>query len=271
MSLRGLLRKITHRPIRTPEEFWRKHASIGEINEFFKRQVISSDDRSYTLPFMCNPFRWKEEARNWQETDSLNYEYLEDAARGEADQRFDSFWPLIENRLEKDWVIYDVGCNTGYFLEKLREKGFSRLHGIDPQTVAVQYANRTRPHLGIREGFFGPPEGDMECDVLIMFKSIFRIPYRSGLFEAMDRCAKKYIALEGVPEMTTFCRDVHAGLAKKGFICIDKRVTDLDSVPIGHPGADNTLVALNPPPGMAARKSPLFLSNFVFRRIEPRD
>jgi SAM-dependent methyltransferase len=270
MNIRNLIYKFTHRPIRSSDEFWRKHAMIGLVNEFVGRQVISSNDREFSLPFLCNPFRSGKEKEAWQKFEHLQYEYLNEKDRQEADRRFQSFWPMMKDRIKKDWVIFDVGCNSGYFLHKFHELGFTRNVGIDPQKLAIDYAREHRPHLDIREGFFGPPENDVQCDILVMFKSIFRIPYSSNLFDAIDRCAGKFVFLEGVAEMQDFCRDVHFELSKKGFMCIEKQVFSSDFIPIGYPGADDPEVLIDP-----ASDRPLphknFYSNFAFRRIEPRE
>ena len=268
--MRKLLHALTHRPITSAEDLWRKMAVIGEINEFFKWLVISADNHSYTLPFLANPFRSKAEMDKWKDLETLEYEYFDERSRTEADRRFDFIWSMIEPRLNKNWVLLDVGCNTGYFLQKFYEKGFTKLYGIDPHAKAVRYAHEHRPHLNVKEAFFGPPENDVECDVLVFFKSIYRIPYRSRVFDAIDRCAKKYVVLEGVPEMTTFNRDVHVGLSKKGFMCIEKRVTDLEFIPIGHKGARGPLIMQEGPPGNPKLERNFF-SNYVFRRVEPRD
>ena len=266
MGLRDLIHKLAHRPIKSPEHYWRVHAMAGEINEFFKRQVISIDDNKYTLPFLCNPFKWRDEAKRWLNTESMEYEFQEDdEAREEAGKRFESIWNLIDGRLKKEWSILDVGCNAGYFLDKFHEKGFTKLHGIDLQKTAVDYAHKHRPYLDIRHGGFGLPENDIVCDVVIMFKSVYRIPYQDRVFDAFDRCAKKYIIFEAAPEMQYFHRDLHVGLYKKGFMCIEKHVTTLDFKPIG---IDDTLMNLNPPQGVEPDP---FFANYIFRRIEPRD
>ena len=270
MTLRKFLHRFTHRPVKSAEDFWRKSILFGEINEFFKHPVFSIDTREHTLPFLTNPSWSKKEHERWRTLESMHYEYGDENDRVEADRRFEGLWKIIGPRLNKNWSIFDVGCNTGYFLQKFHDMGFCNLHGIDPQEKAVAYAREHRPHLDIQAGFFGPPKNDVVCDVLVMFKSIFRIPYQAGLFDAIDRCAKKYVILEGISEGWNFCRDVHVGLGKKGFMCIEKRVVNLDLTPIGYSGIEEYLILLEPLPDRPKSVQNYF-SNFVFRRIEPKD
>lgn len=41
---------------------------------------------------------------------------------------------------ERDCEIFDVGCGRGYALDWLRRKGYTRLHGIDPDAGQIVYA-----------------------------------------------------------------------------------------------------------------------------------
>ncbi len=72
--MRKLFHALTHRPITSAEDLWRKMAVIGEINELFKWLVVSADNYSYTLPFLANPFRSREEMDKWKNMETLQYE-----------------------------------------------------------------------------------------------------------------------------------------------------------------------------------------------------
>lgn len=266
--MKKLIHRFTHRPVVSADQYWRKAALAGELNELFKRPIMSVSSESYAPPFLANPFRGQRERTNWEELDALVYEYSgEEEAL--AAKRFDSIWQMVEIRLDRDWTIADIGCNTGYMLQKIYDRGFRNVTGIDPQRSAVEWAKSHRPHLNIRYGFFNHRLEGLTCDALFFFKSIFRIPYQDRVFEAIDRATRVYAVFEGVPEMTTYCRDLHLEMAKIGFMCIEKRAFSPEFVPIGHPGADSRDVLID-----AATDRPLphdcFYSNYVFRRIAPR-
>jgi len=267
--LRKFIHKLTHRNITSAEQYWKKAALAGELNELFKRPVMSVDNKSYTLPFLANFFRGGRELRYWKNLDELVYEYETEKEISLADKRFESVWQMLDRRLKKEWSILDVGCNTGYMMQKFYELGFTKIHGIDPQKTALKWAAEHRPHLNIRDGFFEPASLELESDVIIFFKSIFRIPYQKRVFKAIEQNAKQYVVFEGASEMTGFSRDLHLEMAKVGFMCIEKRVFNENFIPIGYPGADEADVLIE-----SKTKLPVphdkFYSNYVFRRIEPR-
>ena len=67
-----------------------------------------------------------------------------------------------------------------------------------------------------------------------------------------------------------FNRDPHVGLAKKGFICIEKRcVTPESYQPIGLEGSDGPMIVLGDR-NKDTQTDRNFNSFFLFRRIEPR-
>ena len=237
------------------------------MNEFFKYQVIASDRFRYSPPFLGNPMRAHNEKKLWSESDSLFYEYLDDDRREEALRRFAFMYEMVEDRIDKDCAILDVGCNTGFFLDQWHERGFTNLFGIDPQKTAADYAREHRPYLKITEGYFGPRQYDVPCDLLVFFGSITRVPYSDRLFDAIDRCVRKYVLVWVQESLDDFHRDLHVGLARKGFICIEKRVVSPDYHPIGLNGADGPMIRFTED-GEVER---LFHSHFLFHRVEPRE
>jgi len=132
-------------------------------------------------------------------------------------------------------------------------------------SAAVDWAHEHRPHLNIRLGCFGPPEGDIKCELLVFFQGISRVPYQDRLFDAIARCSRKYVLVAWVEDsITHFARDLHVGLAKKGFLCIEKHVvSEPGFIPIGMEGADGPLISETPSGGYM----PNFTSHFLFRRI----
>ena len=266
--VRRTIWRLTHRRFTSAEDYFRKRTRFGEINEFFKFQVISSDQDEYTLPFLTSPVRSRREKGSWSHRPPLDYEYTnEHPERENALRHFDIAYDFVKDRVEPGCKIFDVGCAAGWFLERWRENGFKNLYGLDANTESVDWAHQHRPHLDIKQGFFGPPENDIECDLLVFFQTITRIPYEDRLFDAIDRCVRKYVLVAWVEDsLVLFSRDLHLNLAKKGFLCIEKRVvSDPGFIPIGMKGADGPLISKGP----SEKYMPNFTSHFLFRRIEP--
>jgi SAM-dependent methyltransferase len=265
---RKIVRSIKNRPFKTADELYRKRAKYGQINEFCKFQVIASDMRSYSPPLLGNPFRSWMEKKQWKDANHLHYEHEDKSGRARAMRRFEMMYGLVKDRVTTDCVILDVGCNTGLFLDQWYKTGFRNLYGLDPNSFAVEHARQKRPYLEIKEGYFGPRENDIPCDLMVWFQSIFRVPYHARLFDAIDRCVRKYVLMWNQEALDPFQRDVHVGMARKGFLCIEKRVVgpDPDLIPIGMEGADGPLIRFVE--GGQTEKN--FDSFFLFRRIEPR-
>lgn len=266
MTLRDTIRSIKNRRYKSPEDLYRKRTRFGELNELFKRQIVNSDEYHYSPPLLGNPFRERGQLSQWQQSHDLFYEYLDEDRRAEAIRRFEFMYGMVRDRIQADTKILDVGCNTGFFLEQWYQRGFTNLHGLDPSKVAVEYARKNRPYLKITEGYFGPRRFDIECDLLVFFGSIFRVPYGDRLFDALDRVINKYALIWVQESLDDFNRDLHIGLARKGIVCIEKRVVSPNYVPIGLEGADGPLVRFHEN-GSVTRE---FHSHFLFRRVEPR-
>ncbi len=262
---RRFLWLLSHRRYKSPADYFRKRTRFGEINEFVGFQVISSNSTHHTLPFLTNPFRSKVEKDSWNVRAPLDYEYPDEGKRREALGHFEIAYDLVKDRIPNDAVIFDVGCSAGFFLEKWREKGFENLYGLDPLAGSVKYAQNHRPHLNIKTGYFGPEENDVPCDVLVFFQTVFRIPYEDQLFKAIERCARKYVLISWVEDGTNlFTRDLHVGLARTGFICIEKRVVSDDLMPFGIEGADYPMIKENDDGDYI----PSFVSHYLFRRVD---
>ena len=113
------------------------------------------------------------------------------------------------------------------------------------------------------EGFFGPRENDIPCDLMIFFGVYSRIPYHARLFEAIGRQAKKYVLMWNQESLDDFIRDMHVGMAREGYLCIEKRVVDEDFQPVTF--GDEPLCPIED--GDTQRP---YHSHFLFRRIEVR-
>ena len=266
MTLLDSLRNIKNRRYKSPEDLYRKRTRFGELNEFLRYQVINSDENRYSLPLLSNPVKGRDQLKQWQGSTDMFYEYLDDDRRAEALRRFNFMYEMVRERIEPDTKILDVGCNTGFFLEQWHKAGYTNLHGLDPSTSAVKYATQNRPFLNVTEGHFGPKQYDIECDLLVFFGSIFRVPYGNNLFDALDRAINKYALIWVQESLDDFHRDLHIGLARKGILCIEKRVVSPNYVPIGHEETEGPLIDMADD-GAVTRQ---FHSHFLFRRIEPR-
>lgn len=268
MGLRQLIWSITHRKFNSSEDYFGKRTTFGEFNEWIKFPAISSDSNDYSLPFLANIFTATTERNSWPDRETLDYQYDEGPERNEALNHFRIAYDLVKDRVPKNSRIYDIGCSTGFFLEQFHNEGYQDLHGLDPQNAAAEYAREHRPYINYRRGFFGDRENELECDLLMFFQTIFRVPYQKRLFDAIDRCARKYVLVAWVEDSCNlFIRDLHAGLAKKGLMCIEKRAVDLEFRPIGTKGADGPMIVAMPD----GRRLPNFACYYLFRRITPRD
>ena len=263
--LREWVRRFKNRPYASADDLYRKRTCFGELNEFFGRQIISSDRFHYSPPFFANPFRAGEERAYWEGSETFFYEYNESERRVEAERRYAFIFDMLKDRISPDDTILDVGCNRGYYLEQWHKKGFRKLYGLEPQRSAVEYVRTHRPFINVAQGTFGPRRHDMPCDVLLFFQSISRVPYRDRLFDAIDRVARKYVFIWEQESLDDFVRDYHVGLAKKGFVCIDKRVVNRDYIPIGFKGADGPMIEMT-----RRLDADCFQSHALFRRVEIR-
>ena len=87
-TLRTFLQSIKNRKYKSPDDLYRKRTLFGQINEFFKYQIIASDTLAYAPPLMGNPMRAKNEKTLWRDETNLFYEYLDDDRKEEAINRF---------------------------------------------------------------------------------------------------------------------------------------------------------------------------------------
>lgn len=282
MWLPSSIKSMIFRQYNSVDDYWRKRVRWGEWNRILKHQWFISDGYGYNLPLLGNHFYEKGKWTEYKNVSRL-YEYSPgghlEHRRPWADAMFEMMYNMIKYRVKKDDVILDVACNSGYQGENFHKKGFTNIWGIDPQKSAIEYAKKHRPFLNSIEGYFGLPEYDIICDLMVWFDSIARIPYSIDLFGAMDRSTTKYILITCMEAVNDFNRDYHVGLAKKGFVCIEKHVVteedknnfipDIEFKPIGFEGSDGPMIIL----GDKDKNIPTqrkFRSFMLFRRVEPR-
>lgn len=244
---------IRHVFFRSAAQSFAVRTLLGTINERLKRSFFSFDAGKYTLPLLANPFTARRQRAIWTDKADV-YEYEAGASGSKGNAIFSQALAMIEGRVGRGDLVFDVGCNSGYYLGRLHEAGFERLAGLDPQKRAIEHLNRHRPYVRSFLGFFGEAAHGLEADLVTFFNSIDRIPYSARLFDAIAACARKYVLI-ATPEFgENFKRDWHFEMARIGFMCIEKRVLDAALAPIG----------MSSPADFADAS----LSFYLFRRIE---
>ncbi|MFA4817324.1 MAG: class I SAM-dependent methyltransferase [Parcubacteria group bacterium] len=76
-------------------------------------------------------------------------------------------------------VILDIGCNTGFLVNKLCQEGYSDIFGVDISDEAINFGKEKYPNIAEKlvcyEGDKLPFEND-SFDVVLMFDSMEHIP-----------------------------------------------------------------------------------------------
>lgn len=96
--------------------------------------------------------------------------------------------------LNADQAILDIGCGRGYFLEFLRNVGYSKLFGIDPCTPLV----KNTVFEGVKNGSFQNHLFDAESmDLVITCHTLHHLQNRYPLEEIreMARISRRYVAI----------------------------------------------------------------------------
>lgn len=53
-------------------------------------------------------------------------------------ERYDNQFKFVKNHIDKNFKILDIGCRDGGYLEKLKEKGYENIFGIDVSEYALK-------------------------------------------------------------------------------------------------------------------------------------
>ena len=234
-----LIARFSRRPFKGPADALKKGTVFARINGFFGRTVISFGGVNYGLGIIGNPFH-----RNSLQNHFLHVQPIIDNENETeptlvvGKNKFDVVWRFIEGRIEKNDRILDVGCNGGFNLELLHDLGYTELYGIEPSINAVKHAHEHRPYLRetVKHGFFGPRKNNVQAKLVMFMDSADRVPYRAGLFEAIDQCATEYVFVGTGELWETYPRDWIYEMARKGFLCIEKQVVGEHGKPTGRQG-----------------------------------
>ena len=226
------MKKFRNNYFKSNADSFSKRKFFGFVNNFFKMHIISFGTKYYHLPFMSTLGAGNRHKESWVNREVL-YEYTNEKhseySKEKNEYNFNKNWlPMFIDRVDCNNSILDVGCNSGYNLSLFYDKGFHDLYGIDPQKSAVEFIKKNRGYINITEGYFGPLENDVRADCVIFIGSIDRIPYSSDLFDAINRCAKKYVFISTGEFVENFPRDWHFEMARIGFICIEKVTAEDD-------------------------------------------
>ena len=254
-----LIRRLARFRYKGPTDALMKSAAFARVNGFFGRQVISFSMEDFGLGVIRNPFKLRAVQNKYIQNQYVyEYEHLTDPDIVAGKKKFEVVWQFIEGRIDKNERILEVGCNSGFNLGLLYDIGYTELYGIEPSPVAVSYAHEHRPYLKdtVKLGFFGPKASDIQAKFVMFIDSADRVPYNAGLFDAIDRCALEYVFI-GTGELAeNYPRNWVYEMARKGFLCIEKRVANAYGIPIG----------LESTRGLQLE----FWSAFLFRRLEPK-
>jgi len=223
----SLIGRFTRLSFKGPADALKKGSVFARINGFFGRTIVSFSGESYGLGLIGNPFNRNSLNNHFVKTQGvIEHDNSSDPTRIFGKGKFDFVWSFIEGRIEKHERILDVGCNGGFNLGHFHDLGFTDLYGIEPSLNAVKHAHEHRPYLKetVKQGFFGSKEMNIQAKLVMFMDSADRVPYHAGLFEAIDKCAGEYVFIGTGELWETYPRDWVYEMARKGFLCIEKRV-----------------------------------------------
>jgi SAM-dependent methyltransferase len=124
---------------------------------------------------------------------SEGYDLVSEAYRSDEfdyEKSMDSdFLPWLENRLEDNSRVLDLGCGCGIPVAKVLSKRF-RVTGVDISAVQVERARKLVPEAEFRQADFSElafPSGSFEA--ITAFYSIIHLPLdeQPALFDSMKR------------------------------------------------------------------------------------
>ena len=117
-------------------------------------------------------------------------------------ERYQQIYELISKDKYKDYKILDVGCATGGFLNFLRDKGFSKLYGIDIIKKYVDIAENPNIKLG---DVYSIPFEDDSFDVVVLDQVIEHLVDVKGALIEVRRVLKDGgIVCVGIPDASKY-------------------------------------------------------------------
>jgi SAM-dependent methyltransferase len=223
------MKKLRYNYFKSNSDSFSKRKFFGFINSFFNAHIFAVSREFYHMPFMSSLGAGDSHSKSWIEREVL-YEYTDEKDAVYSKEKSDYYFnkillPLFVDRIGYRDSIIDIGCNSGYNLSLLYDKGFHNLYGIEPQKSAVEFIKKNRQYINITEGFFEGSNSFISADCLMFIGSIDRIPYSSRLFDMINKCAKKYVYIATGEFGENFPRDWHFEMARIGFFCVEKITT----------------------------------------------
>ena len=109
----------------------------------------------------------------------------------------------IQERVNKDNSIFDLGCNCGFYLKKLRDIGYSNLSGVDISNAAVEYGRaefnlqKVDLHVGAFEDVLPKLiENGVKFDLIYSMGATVELVHPSfDVIRKMCQLSSKYIVL----------------------------------------------------------------------------
>jgi len=265
------------RRFESPSDMWATKTKNGQFNEMVGIQAYSSTTEVTTrIPFLNNIFRdWTRNRQYKVPSMHGTYDYDDGTQREHrqewAKKVFNLTFDIMKHYVAPEDRILDVCCGSGWQMDQLHKRGYTNVVGIDADAAQLDYARKKRPHLELVNSFFGPKENDISCDTMLWFDSVSRIPYHFNLFDAIDRCARKFVIINSQEACNDAYRDPHYNLAKRGWMLLEKRTVTEDDKntsgnddfkPFGTIGMDRPIIDLSVLPAKR-----LFRSVCLFMRV----
>ena len=110
--------------------------------------------------------------------DSSKYEHAHRAGQEHAEERLrlENLAAWIESVVDKSCSLLDVGCGTGRLLQALRDRGFSRVQGLDPSAACCANARALSGCEVIHSAISVRQPDCSRCDVAILSAVLEHIP-----------------------------------------------------------------------------------------------
>ncbi|PIR61584.1 MAG: hypothetical protein COY81_03050 [Candidatus Pacebacteria bacterium CG_4_10_14_0_8_um_filter_43_12] len=93
-----------------------------------------------------------------------------------------SLSPVL-SKLDTDSAILEIGCGSGFMLEALRKKGFTRLFGIEPSHSAAEQAKTSIRQKIITQPFSKKAMGIKQFDLILLLQTLDHLPNLNQLLE----------------------------------------------------------------------------------------
>lgn len=110
--------------------------------------------------------------------ESSKYEHPHRAGQEHAEERMrlENLASWVASRIEQSSSILDVGCGTGRLIRALKDRGFSRVYGLDPSAACCENARALSGCHILHSAISIRPESFPLCDTAILSAVLEHIP-----------------------------------------------------------------------------------------------